>query len=64
MTDFVIGSDAGRIGQFWWFNSDTRVRRFALGTAPHIALEGLPVVKWGTFGFGRDLAINLTAFIE
>ena len=59
MTDLYIDSEQGRIGELWWFNSDTKPRRFNTGTAPHPALEGVPLIQWGTFGFGRNVSILL-----
>ncbi len=50
MKHFAITSDYGRIGPFWWFNSDTwRVyRRGGL-------LYSYECVEWGRFGIGRNV---------
>lgn len=62
MADFIsISSEAGRIGELWWFNSNTKPRRFDPDYAPHIALEGIRLIQWGTFGFGRHVSIFLQA---
>jgi hypothetical protein len=60
MADFIsISSEGGRIGEMWWFNSNTKPRRFDPGHAPHIALEGIRLIQWGTFGLGRHVSILL-----
>ena len=57
MIDFVITSDAGRIGEMWWFNSDQRVFTPTWG-GDHI-FPGVLCRQWGTFGFGRRVKIHL-----
>ena len=54
-----INSEQGRVGSFWWFNSNTKVQRFKPGFAPHLAMEGLPLVRWGTCGFSQNVNITL-----
>ena len=49
MRYFVITSDYGRIGPFWWFNSDTRI--FRMGGL----LYSYECVEWGRFGIGRNV---------
>ena len=43
-----IKSDLGRIGEIWWFNSDP-------ATPIWVPLVRLRCVRWGTFGFGRNV---------
>ena len=53
-----IDSNQGRIGEFWWINSNqSRVRRISTtfaGAHIHIGL-----VQWGTCGIGRDIKIAM-----
>lgn len=63
MIHVAIDSDAGRIGPFWWFNSDTTpmtvdmplmVENIDFGM-----LQRRRVVRWGTFGIGRHAKLTL-----
>lgn len=56
MTDFYIDSDTGRIGKFWWVNSDQN-RLFWMGDIK-------PYIKrwfrhWGSCGYGHTMRIQL-----
>jgi hypothetical protein len=57
-----INSDHGRIGSFWWFNSNTKIQRFSPGAAPHLVMEGMRLVQWGACGFGQNVSITLKPF--
>jgi hypothetical protein len=46
-TSFFIDSDMGRIGPFWWFNSDN----------VEVFPEDGSWITWGTCGFGRRVHI-------
>jgi hypothetical protein len=58
MTDFYIDSDQGRIGPFWWINSDTSI----LEALDPLGI-GIPrvqrYVRWGTVGVGRNIQLML-----
>ena len=54
-----ITSDEGRIGPFWWHNSNTKPQRFSEGCAPHLAMEGLDLILWGSCGWGERVSITL-----
>lgn len=52
-----INSDQGRIGEFWWINSDpSTIYKIDL---PIIANVQLKLVRWGTCGTGRDIRIAM-----
>ena len=57
MTDFRIDSEAGRIGQFWWFNSNNVDRIWMGNVSPWVKKW---CIRWGTYGFGR----NVRMFME
>jgi hypothetical protein len=47
-----IDSDQGRIGEFWWINSDpSSIHTVNLPIAANAQME---LVLWGTCGIGRD----------
>ena len=50
-------SDTGRIGNFWWINSDqnTIVTVGSMFAGAHVDLE---VVRWGSVGWGWNLRMN------
>ena len=51
-----IDSNCGRIGELWWVNSDpTVVPLEHAWSGFHLLGVG---VRWGTFGFGRDIRIH------
>ncbi len=52
MTHVRITSDYGRIGSFWWFNSDTQIHPIRVG------FRTLLVVEWGTCGSGRNFEVE------
>lgn len=56
MIDFNIDSDAGRIGQFWWFNSNNVERLYMGNVSPWVNKW---CIRWGTFGFGRNVRMFL-----
>lgn len=64
MTNFYIDSETGRIGQFWWFNSDQKpVAKFVpltLGIIDTGMVVKRRLIRWGTCGFGR----NVRMFME
>ena len=51
-----INSDAGRIGPFWWLNSNN-VDRFWMGNVPPGHKRWC--ICWGTCGFGRNLHVSM-----
>lgn len=56
-----IDSHSGRIGPFWWINSDTRPHRFDFGFIEGV--DGNPghvFICWGTCGFGSDNSMFVT----
>lgn len=52
-----IDSNQGRIGQFWWFNSNN-VDRIWMGSVSTWVKKWC--IRWGTCGFGR----NVHTFME
>lgn len=42
-----VNSEGGRLGSFWWVNSDTRP--FSVGI--------LQFLRWGTSGWGHDIRV-------
>lgn len=50
--NFIITTEHGRIGPFWWVNSDliSRQRHSTFLTR-----------RWGTFGFGRTIRLKYEA---
>lgn len=56
MTDFYIDSDTGRIGRFWWFNSNNVDRLWMGNISPWVKKW---CIRWGTFGFGRNVRIYM-----
>lgn len=57
-----VDSDCGRIGELWWVNSDPTVIPLerVMGIF-HLSASG---IRWGTFGFGRDITINYEPISE
>jgi hypothetical protein len=58
-----INSDHGRIGELWWVNSDQLpVAKMIPAVAGWLDL-GMMVrarlIRWGTFGFGRHIKIEM-----
>jgi hypothetical protein len=52
-----IDSDQGRIGEFWWINSDqSTIHKIDLPIAANVQLK---IVRWGTSGIGRDIRIAM-----
>jgi hypothetical protein len=51
-----IDSNQGRVGEFWWINSDQSTLRCVSTTfaGAHIHLD---LVQWGSWGLGRDIKI-------
>ena len=50
-----IDSDQGRIGQFWWINSDpSNIHTVDLPIAANVDVK---LVLWGTCGIGRDIHV-------
>jgi len=45
---FAITPDYGRIGPFWWINSDQQVREM------RGSIYFAKLIRWGTFGLGPD----------
>lgn len=54
----AIDSEKGRIGNFWWINSDqSEFYRTAVDMAGfHVHLD---FINWGTCGFGKEIKIAL-----
>jgi hypothetical protein len=48
----AITSDYGRIGPFWWINSDQQIREMR---GP---IYFAKLIKWGTFGLGPDAVVS------
>lgn len=58
-----IDSEQGRIGEFWWINSDqSTIRRIAIPFAE--ARVHLDLIQWGTCGIGRDIKIAMEPAYE
>jgi hypothetical protein len=47
---FNITSDYGRIGEFWWINSDQRT---------HLFVSWCRMIRWGSCGMGRHPRITM-----
>jgi hypothetical protein len=55
----IISSDHGRIGELWWINADTSVRT-TQGDPLGLGIQReFHAIRWGTFGFGREIRIHL-----
>lgn len=52
MAQFWIDSDAGRIGQFWWLNSNNVNRLWMGNVSPWVKKW---CIRWGTCGFCRNV---------
>lgn len=48
-----ITSTGGRIGPFWWFNSDMTPQERYFGTG-----RGVYTVRYGTFGIGHHVRMH------
>lgn len=63
MTDFSIDSEAGRIGQFWWINSNQQPIEHFIPAVVGILDLGMMVkaklIRWGTCGCGRTIRVDL-----
>ena len=59
----MISSDTGRIGPFYWFNSDTTPKFYTVPWTIGIVDTGMmytvKAVRWGTAGIGRNVRMNL-----
>ena len=53
-----IDSDAGRIGPFWWFNSNNVDRFWMKDVSPW---DKRRCICWGTCGFGRNIHVFMEA---
>lgn len=52
-----IDSNQGRIGEFWWINSDpSTIHKVDVPIAANIFID---LVLWGTCGIGRDIRIAM-----
>jgi hypothetical protein len=56
VTDFYIDSETGRIGQFWWFNSNNVERLWMGNVSPWVNKW---CIRWGTCGFGRNIRVYM-----
>lgn len=56
MTNFYIDSNTGRIGEFWWLNSDPGTPIWTGNFSPWVKSW---CVRWGTFGYGRNVKMFL-----
>ena len=61
MTNFHIDSEGGRIGPFWWMNSNCQpITKFIPAVIGDLDL-GMAVkaklIQWGTCGFGRNVRV-------
>jgi hypothetical protein len=52
----TIDSNQGRIGEFWWINSDQSTGR-CVSTTFAGAYVLFNLVQWGSCGIGRDIKI-------
>ena len=57
-----IDSNQGRIGEFWWINSDPSTIHQV--DVPIAAGVQLALVHWGTCGIGRDIRIAMEPFYD
>lgn len=51
-----IDSQQGRIGELWWINADPATPIHARDVFPGL---GFQLIRWGTFGYGRDIRVAL-----
>ena len=50
-----IDSNQGRIGEFWWINSDpSTIHQVDVPIASNVHLD---LVLWGSCGIGRDIHV-------
>lgn len=50
-----IDSNQGRIGEFWWINSDpSTIHQLDVPIAANVQLD---LVLWGSCGIGRDIHV-------
>ena len=58
-----IDSEQGRIGELWWINSDqqpvTKFVPFVIGIVDMGMVIKRRLVRWGTFGIGRNIRIEM-----
>jgi hypothetical protein len=54
--NLTIASDYGRIGPFWWFNSDTSLRTYTMT----LFQVDLLYTRWGTCGIGGTRTLRYT----
>lgn len=58
-----IDSEQGRIGELWWVNSDPQpVSKFVplvIGLVDFGMVVKQKLVRWGTFGVGRNIRIEM-----
>jgi len=51
-----IDSDQGRIGEFWWINSEPSKKIYGGNIVQGLRRTYVP---WGTCGYGRDIRIAM-----
>lgn len=63
MTDFHIDSNTGRIGQFWWINSNQQpIADFipvVVGNLDLGMVVKAKLIRWGTCGYGRKIRVSM-----
>lgn len=60
----IIDCECGRIGNLWWINSEpgTPITRFVpltIGIIDTGMVIKRRLIRWGSFGFGRNLRLTL-----
>lgn len=61
--NFYIDSEQGRIGPYWWINSDTNAFHLILRSSDGAAASGR-FVRWGSAGYGNEPHIVLSPVNE
>jgi hypothetical protein len=58
-----IDSEQGRIGELWWINSDpqpvSKLVPLVIGMIDFGIVVKQKLIRWGTFGFGRNISITM-----
>lgn len=52
----IIDSDCGRIGEWWWVNSEPSEKLYGGNIVPGLRRN---LVRWGTCGYGRNFKVSL-----
>lgn len=58
-----VDSEQGRIGELWWINSNQQPIEDFIPAVVGILDLGMLVkaklIRWGTFGYGRHIRVNM-----